>query len=97
MTIEIEESLAPLHSTATEAQETSVRHQTDFIESLQLDTLTTQLDALKEIIFNTNVPDNPLLDSIKKDLAAHRYQINSNKIAQNLLEQTETLCSTGVD
>ena len=97
MTIEIEESLAPSQSIATETEQTSVRHQTDFIESLQLDSLTTQLEALKKIVFNTNVPDNPLLDSIKKDLAAHRYQINSNKIAENLLEQTETLCSTGPD
>jgi hypothetical protein len=97
MTIEIEEHLAPSQNVAIEAQETTVHHQTDFIESLQLDSLSTQLDAMKKIIFNTSVPDNPLLGSVKNDLAAHRYQINSHKIAQKLLEQTETLCCAEPD
>lgn len=56
------------------------------IKKLNFEDSAQQLEALKAHIFNTNESNQARIQFIKEELAAGRYEINSQRIATRLLE-----------
>ncbi len=62
----------------------------DFLESLCISD-TKQLIALKELIFNAPNSNQAKIQFIKEEIAAGRYQTDSNLITAKLMEYNHTM------
>jgi negative regulator of flagellin synthesis FlgM len=59
----------------------------DFIENLNFEDTVKKTAVLKAIILNAAETNETKIGFLKEEIAAGRYQINSQRIAEKLLEQ----------
>lgn len=63
-----------------------VNKQSSFIDCLNLEETTKQLNTLKALIFSASETSQTKIQIIKEELSAGRYEIHSDRIAEKLLE-----------
>lgn len=78
------------HSPNQQPVSSASEMQTSFIDSLNLDEIAKQTEALRAIIVSTPDTNQTKVQFIKEELSAGRYQIHSNKIAEKLMEYSQS-------